>query len=571
MSSKRGAPAPAVVGSHFVKQYYGEVLSKKPVELHRFYKDESTFCHASGTKEEEPVSGLADIKAKIEHLGLGGATVDLGCGSVDAQPSEGGGVLLMVTGSITIADTDPRQFCQTFFLARQHQDNDRHNYFVRNDIFRFLDVLPEVVQASLKTRDDGEGSTARSSPTVVSEDTNTKAKPAMAAGQDAAAAPQAAAAAAAVGASPMTAAAVPESTPPSMAMGAAPPSESQVAASTTADTAAASTAATPAVEAGLGNGSAGESSAPKMDSTPAAVTAATAATATAQSSEPAAAAPPASPLPPATPAGPPAPMTYASLAKSWATVAADSGVAVGAPTSASASPSGTGNGVPASNGNGDGGWGGAPDAAAVGGAGLTIEQPSGQPGSGMGHGSRPSSVTGKGQKGSTYIPHHASPAVAASAAAAREAAAAGNGEIMPATSLFVRKVDMTIDREEMIAHFSAYGDVTGISMNPTRGYAFIDYRNNECVQTALSTKEHYVNRKLLVVEERHSPMLQRNSRGEHGGRGGRNGGRGRGSGRDGRDGGDRRSAGGRGGRDRPDGSKDGGGGGYKSRGRAEPT
>lgn len=36
------------------------------------------------------MSGLADIKAKIEHLGLGGATVDLGCGSVDAQPSEGG-------------------------------------------------------------------------------------------------------------------------------------------------------------------------------------------------------------------------------------------------------------------------------------------------------------------------------------------------------------------------------------------------------------------------------------------------------------------------------------------------
>ena len=52
----------------------------------------------------------------------------------------------MVTGSITIADMDPRQFCQTFFLARQHQDNDRHNYFVRNDIFRFLDVLPEVAQ-----------------------------------------------------------------------------------------------------------------------------------------------------------------------------------------------------------------------------------------------------------------------------------------------------------------------------------------------------------------------------------------------------------------------------------------
>ena len=57
-----------------------------------------------------------------------------------------GGVLLMVTGSITISGMDPRQFCQTFFLSRQYQDNDRHNYFVRNDIFRFLDVLPEVVQ-----------------------------------------------------------------------------------------------------------------------------------------------------------------------------------------------------------------------------------------------------------------------------------------------------------------------------------------------------------------------------------------------------------------------------------------
>lgn len=44
---------------------------------------------------------------------------------------------------------------------------------------------------------------------------------------------------------------------------------------------------------------------------------------------------------------------------------------------------------------------------------------------------------------------------------------------------------MTIDRDDMIAHFSAYGDVTGISMNPTRGYAFIDYRTNECVQIAL--------------------------------------------------------------------------------------
>ena len=46
-------------------------------------------------------------------------------------------------------------------------------------------------------------------------------------------------------------------------------------------------------------------------------------------------------------------------------------------------------------------------------------------------------------------------------------------------------VDTTIDEDDMIAHFSSFGDVTGISMKSTRGYAFIDYRSNDCVQRAL--------------------------------------------------------------------------------------
>lgn len=39
---------------------------------------------------QEPVTGVAAIKATIQHMGLGGATVDLACGSVDAQPVAGG-------------------------------------------------------------------------------------------------------------------------------------------------------------------------------------------------------------------------------------------------------------------------------------------------------------------------------------------------------------------------------------------------------------------------------------------------------------------------------------------------
>lgn len=119
-------------------------------------------------------------------------------------------------------------------------------------------------------------------------------------------------------------------------------------------------------------------------------------------------APPSSPLPaaaPAPPAAPAAPMTYASLAKSWATVAAVGGDAAApssasgggtpAPASAAAVPGVmSGNGVvaaPASN----GGWG-VPDVAAMSGTGLAVEQPLPQVGSSGGQGSsRPSSAAGK--------------------------------------------------------------------------------------------------------------------------------------------------------------------------------
>ena len=86
----RPAPSPALVGNHFIKQYYGVVLPKKPFELHRFYAEGSTFCHATGSTPEEPVTGLEAIKEKIQSLGLTDAIVDLDCGSVDAQPSQSG-------------------------------------------------------------------------------------------------------------------------------------------------------------------------------------------------------------------------------------------------------------------------------------------------------------------------------------------------------------------------------------------------------------------------------------------------------------------------------------------------
>lgn len=35
------------------------------MELHRFYKDESTFCHASGTKEEVRLASCAVCNQRI--------------------------------------------------------------------------------------------------------------------------------------------------------------------------------------------------------------------------------------------------------------------------------------------------------------------------------------------------------------------------------------------------------------------------------------------------------------------------------------------------------------------------
>ena len=55
---------------------------------------------------------------------------------MDAQPTLGGGVLLMVKGTITNETGNapsPRKFVQTFLLAQQPT-----GYYVRNDILRYL-------------------------------------------------------------------------------------------------------------------------------------------------------------------------------------------------------------------------------------------------------------------------------------------------------------------------------------------------------------------------------------------------------------------------------------------------
>ncbi|KAG7398570.1 GTPase activating protein (SH3 domain) binding protein [Phytophthora boehmeriae] len=129
------APAPSTVGNTFMRQYY-HFLAKEPQSLHRFYKSESRWCHGVGSHMEEPIAGQRAINDQILKRGYAGARVDLDAGSIDCQNSLGGGVLVLVTGVMTLrASPEPKPFVQTFFLAVQPK-----GYFVLNDCLRFLEL-----------------------------------------------------------------------------------------------------------------------------------------------------------------------------------------------------------------------------------------------------------------------------------------------------------------------------------------------------------------------------------------------------------------------------------------------
>ncbi|CAM9985514.1 unnamed protein product [Ectocarpus sp. 6 AP-2014] len=96
------------------------------------------------------------------------------------------------------------------------------------------------------------------------------------------------------------------------------------------------------------------------------------------------------------------------------------------------------------------------------------------------------------------------------------AAAAGWRQRDPAgpTTLFVRKIDMKVDREDVIKHFSIFGQVLSVSMNPSRGYAFVDLDSHDAVLRAVRTAEHTVGRKTLQVEVKKEPATPK-SRGNN--------------------------------------------------------
>ncbi|GIL72097.1 hypothetical protein Vretimale_507 [Volvox reticuliferus] len=131
-------PSPTWVGEQFISKYY-DVLAKLPKHLHRFYKENSTFSVADVQPGGHAVVGTAtgtleDIQEKVMST-IANAVVASDM-SLDAQFSQGNGVLLQVSGTMNLQGVD-RKFVQVFFLATQEK-----GYYVLNDMLRIFPPEP---------------------------------------------------------------------------------------------------------------------------------------------------------------------------------------------------------------------------------------------------------------------------------------------------------------------------------------------------------------------------------------------------------------------------------------------
>lgn len=69
--------------------------------------------------------------------------------TADAQESYKKGVIVLVTGSVTLKDNVKKKFSQTFFLAPQDS-----GYFVLNDVFTYMEANSSQV-ASVDSINEG--------------------------------------------------------------------------------------------------------------------------------------------------------------------------------------------------------------------------------------------------------------------------------------------------------------------------------------------------------------------------------------------------------------------------------
>lgn len=74
-------------------------------------QENSTLIYGEGNGTETASQGIEAIRQKLTTRSSRGWEINLESGTVDAQSSKDGGVLLMVTGSLSRSDQKPKQVC----------------------------------------------------------------------------------------------------------------------------------------------------------------------------------------------------------------------------------------------------------------------------------------------------------------------------------------------------------------------------------------------------------------------------------------------------------------------------
>jgi len=134
------AISPLAIATAFIKQYY-LVLSTNNSFIHKFYKGDSQISFSPSFNTPAISQSFSSLENREEKFTwAANSRVDFANGSIDAQESVDGGILVVVTGEIFLeGKSDKKQFVQTFFLKDDGKRAPRRNYFVFNDVFRFLE------------------------------------------------------------------------------------------------------------------------------------------------------------------------------------------------------------------------------------------------------------------------------------------------------------------------------------------------------------------------------------------------------------------------------------------------
>eukprot|EP00993_Chasmostoma_nieuportense_P005062 NODE_5701_length_622_cov_321.931313_g5537_i0.p2 GENE.NODE_5701_length_622_cov_321.931313_g5537_i0~~NODE_5701_length_622_cov_321.931313_g5537_i0.p2 ORF type:complete len:122 (-),score=35.93 NODE_5701_length_622_cov_321.931313_g5537_i0:196-561(-) len=111
------------VGKAFVQHYYNTFDTNRQA-LSALYRDSSLM-----TFEGAQLQGQANIIQKLMSLTF--RSVKHETQTIDCQPSQNNGILVMVSGMLKTDEDQPQKFSQLFHLMQEGA-----NFWVSNDMFR---------------------------------------------------------------------------------------------------------------------------------------------------------------------------------------------------------------------------------------------------------------------------------------------------------------------------------------------------------------------------------------------------------------------------------------------------